>query len=68
MPVEEVPDQPSVPPIALHEQGGGTAPAAAEGGRIIPVLVCGERAACWARRGRVAAEAVARLHWRFTSS
>lgn len=48
--VEEVPGQPSVPPLALHEQGGGTAPAAPEGGRVTPVLVhanpvlaCGER-------------------------
>jgi len=61
--------------LALHEQGSGTAPAAAEEGRVTPVLghatpilVCGERAACWARRGRLAAAAVARLHWRFTSS
>jgi hypothetical protein len=34
MPVEEVPDRPSVPVLALHEQGGGTAPAAAEEGRV----------------------------------
>jgi hypothetical protein len=68
--VEEAVDQPSVLPLALHEYGDSPAPAAAEDGRGTPVLghaililACGERAACWARCGRLAAAAVARLHW-----
>ncbi len=63
MPVEEALDQPPVPPLALHEYGGGPAPSAAEDGRATSVLVCGERAGCCARPGLPAAVAGARPPW-----
>ena len=58
--IEEALDKPPVRPLALRERSSGPAPTTAEVGRAIPVLICGKRAACWVRRGRLAA-AVARL-------
>jgi hypothetical protein len=63
VPVEEALDQPAVPPLALHEHGGGPAPAAAEEGRATSSLVCGEHAGSCARPRRLATVAAARpLH------